>query len=172
MQEAHGAGYSIVVVTWQSATDLRQLLHSVSTWLDPAPEVIVVDNASDDRPDAVLSDWPGPSQFIGLSANIGFGAANNLGVRASERSMVVLLNPDTQLIDASLTALVTEARQLRALVGPRLLFPDGTIQPSASGPPSGVWPWIGALWPGRSHRRQSPRAPSPGGCASGGASSG
>jgi N-acetylglucosaminyl-diphospho-decaprenol L-rhamnosyltransferase len=140
--------YSIVVVTWQSAAELRQLLDSISACLDMAPEVIVVDNASTDRPESVLDEWSGAGRLIGLEANVGFGTAANIGVEASTGETVVLLNPDTRLIDASLSELVRQAGQLGALVGPRLLNTDGTLQPSASGPPAGIWPWIRAIVPG------------------------
>jgi GT2 family glycosyltransferase len=61
---------------------------------------------------------------------------------------VVILNPDTELADASLNRLVAFATARHALAGPRLLNPDGSVQPSASGPPVGAWPWIGAIIPG------------------------
>lgn len=140
--------YSIVVVTWQSAAELRQLLDSITDCLDITPEVIVVDNASTDRPRSVLDEWSGAGRFIGLDGNLGFGTAANIGVEASTGETVVLLNPDTRLIDARLAELVRQAEHLGALVGPRLLNTDRTVQPSASGPPAGVWPWIRAVVPG------------------------
>jgi len=33
------------------------------------------------------------------------------------------------------------------ILGPRLLNPDRSVQPSASGPPVGFWPWAGILLP-------------------------
>jgi GT2 family glycosyltransferase len=84
-----------------------------------------------------------------LEHNLGFGAACNVGVETASGSCVVMLNPDTELLDASLDELAAFALRRGALAGPRLLNPDGSVQPSASGAPVGPWPWIGAILPGR-----------------------
>jgi GT2 family glycosyltransferase len=142
------ASYSILVVTWQCAGFLRGLVDSMNRHLDGAQQLVVVDNASTDDPGAVARDWRGECIFIRLDENVGFGAANNLGVERARGDAVVLLNPDTELVDDSLDALAATALHLNALAGPRVLFPDGSIQPSASGPEVGVWPWIRAVVPG------------------------
>jgi N-acetylglucosaminyl-diphospho-decaprenol L-rhamnosyltransferase len=141
--------YSIVVVTWQSAGHLHALAESMARHLSGAPELVVVDNASSDDPAAAARAWPGERRFIGLERNLGFGAAANRGVEAASGDGVVLLNPDTLVLDAGLDDLVELARRGHALAGPRLLNTDRSTQPSASGPPVGVWPWIGAVVPGR-----------------------
>ena len=139
---------AIVVVTWRSAADLRRLLASIERHLGDGPEVIVVDNASGDDPAAALREWPGSSRFLQLGANLGFGVANNRGVELATSERVVLLNPDTDLVDDSLPALAQLAVRRHALAGPRVLNADGSPQPSASGSPVGAWPWVGALVPG------------------------
>jgi GT2 family glycosyltransferase len=116
--------------------------------LQDDPELLVVDNASTDRVGEALARWRGPSRFIALTENVGFGAASNVGVAEAEGEVTVLLNPDTELLDDGLDRLAATAAELRALVGPRLLNTDGSVQPSASGPPVGAWPWVGALLPG------------------------
>jgi N-acetylglucosaminyl-diphospho-decaprenol L-rhamnosyltransferase len=141
--------YSIVVVTWQSGGHLGALLESMARHLAAAPELVVVDNASTDDPASAAAGWPGERSFIGLERNLGFGAAANRGVAAASREGVVLLNPDTVVLDASLGDLVELALRRHALAGPRLLNTDRSTQPSASGPPVGVWPWVGAMIPGR-----------------------
>jgi GT2 family glycosyltransferase len=140
--------YSIVVVTFQSARHLAALVESMNAHLDDDPELVVVDNASSDGPDQRAREWRGQSRFIGLERNVGFGAAANSGVEAARHEGVVLLNPDTILVDSSLGELVAVALRRGALAGPRLRNADGSPQPSASGPPVGVWPWIGAVVPG------------------------
>ena len=138
---------SLVVVTWRSARDLERLIVSARGRLDDETEVVVVDNASGDDAAEQAAAWR-PSRFIALDRNLGFGAAANRGVEAATGDVVVLLNPDTELVDGSLAALARFALERRALAGPRLLESDGTVQPSASGPPTGVWPWVGAVLPG------------------------
>ena len=107
----------------------------------------MVDNASTDSPAEVAADWKGAHRFIALGENVGFGAASNVGVENATGNATVLLNPDTELLDDGLDRLAAEALRLRGLVGPRVLNPDGSIQPSASGPEVGPWPWVRALVP-------------------------
>jgi N-acetylglucosaminyl-diphospho-decaprenol L-rhamnosyltransferase len=139
---------ALVVVSWESRQDLSRLLDSMLAHLDPAAELIVVDNASSDPPGRELERWPGPTRFERLERNLGFGAACNRGVEHAAAETIVLANPDLELIDGSLSALAQEALRTQGLVGPRLLEPDRSEQPSASGPVVGIWPWVGALWPG------------------------
>ena len=141
--------YSIVVVTWECADYLTALVASMNRWLDGSQELVVVDNASSDDPAAALEAWRGPKAFARLDENRGFGAANNVGVRMASGNTVVLLNPDCELVDASLDDLARAALELGVLVGPRVLNPDGSWQPSASGLPVGFWPWFQVLVPGR-----------------------
>jgi GT2 family glycosyltransferase len=139
--------YSIVVVTWNCAGHLERLVASMNAHLDGSQELIVVDNASTDDPEAALRDWKGAAQFIGLEDNRGFGAGSNVGVRAATHPATVLLNPDTELLDDDLDRLAAAALELDGLVGPRVLNQDRTLQASASGPEVGGWPWVRALVP-------------------------
>ena len=141
--------YSIVVVTWECAGHLRTLVTSMNAHLDGSQELIVVDNASSDAPQAEAEQWKGPGRFVQNGENLGFGAAMNVGVREAGGEATVMLNPDTELLDDGLDRLARAALELGALVGPRVFNPDRSLQPSASGPEIGVWPWVRALVPGR-----------------------
>jgi GT2 family glycosyltransferase len=114
-----------------------------------ALEVVFVDNASSDESARIAEDWDGPSTVVRLSENRGFGAANNVGVRAARYDVVVLLNPDTFLLDDSFVTLARLARQRRALYGPELLHEDGSRQPSAAPLPGGWEVAVDAVVPGR-----------------------
>ena len=116
--------------------------------LDGSQRLVVVDNASEDDPAAAASAWKGPVEFVALERNAGFGAASNVGVGRVGRATCVLLNPDTELLDAGLDRLAAAAAELGGLVGPRVLNGDRSLQASASGPEVGVWPWIRAVAPG------------------------
>ena len=130
----------------------------MNRFLDGEQELLVVDNASSERPRAEAGAWKGPGRLIELERNIGFGAASNVGVAEAAGEATVLLNPDTELLDDGLDRLAAEALELGALVGPRVLNPDGTIQPSASGPEVGAWPWVRALVPAALQPRLDPGA--------------
>ena len=142
------ADFSIVIVTWNSGSDLANLLDSVSEHLPGGPEVVVVDNCSSDGSVAAAENWEGGARVLSMPTNVGFGTANNAGVQACQTDTLVLLNPDTLLVDASLGALADAARRSRALLGPRLLNPDGSWQPSASAPPGGPAETLRLLLPG------------------------
>jgi len=100
--------FSIVVVTWQSADHLAALVDSMNARLGEDPELVVVDNASDDDPEAAARRWRGPVRFSRLEANEGFGAAANAGVAEATGEAVVLLNPDTELLGGRLAAAPTD----------------------------------------------------------------
>lgn len=134
-------------MTWECAGHLRTLVASMNEHLDGAQELVVVDNASADSPAEAAAGWKGRHRFLGLEANLGFGAASNRGVEEASEPVTVLLNPDTELLDAGLDRLADAAAELGGLVGPRVLNPDRSLQASASGPEVGAWPWVRALLP-------------------------
>jgi len=72
--------------------------------------------------------------------NKGFGAGNNAGMRVASGRYYLLLNPDAWLTEGALERLVAFADEHpeAAVVGPRLLNPDGSLQRSVRGYPS---PW-------------------------------
>ena len=120
----------------------------MNSHLDGSQELVVADNDSGDDPESSARAWKGPLRFQQMGANAGFGVASNAGVELASHPVTVLLNPDTELIDAGLDRLADVAAELAGLVGPRVLNPDRTVQASASGPEVGLWPWVRALLPG------------------------
>src|SRR3954466_4335607 len=120
--------FSAVVVTHNSAAELRALLDSIERELDEPPETIVGDAASEDE---TVELARGRAEVVALAGNPGFGAASNEGVARATGAVTVLLNPDVTLIDGSLAALAERARTRPALLVPRLLNPDGSVQRSA-----------------------------------------
>jgi GT2 family glycosyltransferase len=144
------APFSIVIVTHDSATELARLLDSVERQLAPRPEVIVVDTQSTDATAAVAS---GRARLVELDSNPGFGAANNAGVAQASSEVTVLLNPDVELLDADLATLAHLAAGRRALLVPRLLNSDGSVQRSAHPAPGRLT----GLLPGLIHPRLLPR---------------
>ena len=139
---------SVVVVTWECAGALAELVETMSR-LAAGAELIVVDNASSDHPGTALAGWTGSSTLIRRADNAGYGVAANEGVAAARHEAIVLLNPDTHLLDDGLPGLARFAVERGVLAGPRVVNPDGSLQASASGAPTGAWPWVGALIPGR-----------------------
>ncbi|HEY1358003.1 MAG TPA: glycosyltransferase family 2 protein [Thermoleophilaceae bacterium] len=145
------ARFSAVVVTHDSAAELRELLDSVERRLDPPPELIVVDTDSSDDTLAVAE---GRAEIVALGENPGFGVASNAGVARAGEGVTVLLNPDVELLDGGLADLAARARSRRALLAPRLLNADGSVQRSAHPLPGRP----GSLLPALVHPRVMPRA--------------
>src|SRR5271170_6913000 len=85
---------AIVVVTHNSALEIRGCLDSLAGLSDV--EVVVVDNNSADNTCARISTRE--IHLIKNPTNIGFAAAVNQGVRATNAEFVLLLNPDAQLL--------------------------------------------------------------------------
>ena len=121
---------SIVIVSYNAAADLERCLASLHS---PPPavsfEVIVVDNASTDGSLERIKRWP-HVRVIESGANRGFAAANNIGIRASTGSLLLLLNSDTIV---SPGAIDTLARAIWghpdvAIVGPRLVDGEGRAE--------------------------------------------
>jgi GT2 family glycosyltransferase len=95
--------------------------------------VAVCDNGSTDgSADMVASRFPG-TRLIRQRGNLGFARANNVLAASSTADYLLLLNPDTVLTEDVITplhrVLLTDRRIV--VVGPRLVFPDGRLQPSS-----------------------------------------
>jgi len=128
-------GTGIVVVLHDSAEDLRRLLGSLAAVV-PAPQVVVVDAGSRDDGPQLARDW---GAEVVEAGDVGFGAANNIGVERVTASVTVLLNPDVVVGDPkAIEKLTRHARRDDALHVPRLLNPDGSVQRSAHPVPGRV----------------------------------
>ena len=101
-------------------------------------EVTVVDNASSDGSVAALRAADETVHVVETGTNLGYGAGANRGIDFSGCELVLVSNPDVAVHRGALDALVAvlEADPALAIVGPRILEPDGTRYPSARRFPS------------------------------------
>jgi N-acetylglucosaminyl-diphospho-decaprenol L-rhamnosyltransferase len=122
--------FTVVVVLHDSAAELAVLLRSIDAHMPERPQLVVVDTGAADGGSAQATAWG--AQVVERRDNPGFGAACNVGLEHACHGVTVLLNPDCELIDGSLTALaaITSAYP-SALHAPRLLNADGSVQRSA-----------------------------------------
>lgn len=111
-------------------------------------ETIVVDNnSSDGSAAAIAAEFPAVI-IIENSANRGFGAANNQGMRAAAGQFFLLINSDAFPKPGAISAMLQLLRNRPdvALVGPRLLNADGSLQRSCFRFPSPRQAWLENLW--------------------------
>ncbi|HWC73715.1 MAG TPA: glycosyltransferase family 2 protein [Gemmatimonadales bacterium] len=95
----------IIIINWNSGTQLRRCLDSVASAEVRGlalGRVVVVDNASSDHSADGLEDLPLPLVCIRNATNRGFAAACNQGAAGSWASHLLFLNPDTVLASDSL----------------------------------------------------------------------
>jgi GT2 family glycosyltransferase len=142
---------TLLVVLPDSEPDLEVLLRSIERHLPTAPQLVVVDSGSSDG-GAALAERHG-ARVVRMPGNPGFGAANVVGLEHVRTPVTVLLNPDVELLDAGLSRLAELAAARDALVVPRLLNPDGSVQRSAHPEPGTAR----ALLPALVHPRLLPR---------------
>jgi GT2 family glycosyltransferase len=130
---------SVILVSWNTCDELRACLESVEAGVGGiSAEVVVVDNASTDgSPDMVEDRFP-DARLIRNSANLGFAAGCNAGLEAATGRYILLLNPDTIVLDDVLAATVRylDEHPDVATMGCRVLNVDRSLQPSCFRDPS------------------------------------
>ncbi|HEX9994755.1 MAG TPA: glycosyltransferase [Acidimicrobiales bacterium] len=126
-----------LVVTYRAGEALHECLASLRR--AGAGQVLVADNGDDGAGDAVLARFPEVA-YRAFPDNPGYGEAANRLLAECTAPYALVLNADTAVQPGALEAL---ARHLddhprAAVVGPRLVHPDGALQPSCYPDPS---PW-------------------------------
>ncbi len=101
--------------------------------------MVVVDNASGDgTAEMVEQEFPGV-RLIANESNLGFAAGNNQAIEATRAPFVLLLNPDTEVQEGALAALLQVFEEARVgAAAPQLVLPDGRVQRSCRGFPEPV----------------------------------
>ena len=122
---------TIVIVTYNSRHEIDVALGALR---EPRPciehEILVVDNASvDGTASHVRATWP-DVRVIDAGGNLGFAAANNIGIRHSASEIVLLLNPDTRATGDVVDRIVSylDARPDASVVGPRIVDTEGRAE--------------------------------------------
>lgn len=124
---------SIVIVNWNTCEFLRNCLASIYKGRGVSGfEVIVVDNASSDGSATMIKTEFPQVMLIENSSNSGFAAANNQGVALASGLYVLLLNPDTIILDDAIATAVSfvGAHPEAAVIGCRVMNVDRTLQPT------------------------------------------
>ena len=104
-------------------------------------EVIVVDNASaDGSAEAIAESFP-QVQLIRSDLNLGFAKANNLAANHAKGRYLLLLNPDTVVLDGAVDRLLgfAASRAEAGIWGGRTLFADGSLNPTSCWGSMSLW---------------------------------
>jgi GT2 family glycosyltransferase len=90
---------SVIIVNWNTRALLADCLRSIRAQTRARHEILVIDNGSTDGSSAmVAADFP-DVLLIANRDNRGFASANNQGLAVARGENLLLLNPDTVILD-------------------------------------------------------------------------
>ena len=137
---------SVVIVSYNVRNYLEQCLQSVQRALEGIEgEVFVVDNHSDDDSVVTIREKYPWVRLIENQENLGFSKANNQAIRQSQADYVLLLNPDTVVVEDTLRGVLTfmDEHPKAGGAGVMMCYEDGSRAPeSRRALPT---PWVAAL---------------------------
>jgi N-acetylglucosaminyl-diphospho-decaprenol L-rhamnosyltransferase len=139
IQNAH---VSVLIVSYNTKDMTLACIESVRKFAGRTEqEIIVVDNASiDGSADAIEKNFP-DIRLLRSTVNLGFAGANNLAAQHASAPFILLLNPDTLVLDNGIERLLSFA-QLHpeaGIWGGRTFFADMSLNPSS------IWRFM-SLW--------------------------
>jgi GT2 family glycosyltransferase len=120
---------SILIVSYNTREMTLDCLRSVVAETLQPFELIVVDNASTDgSAEAIAREFPDIRLFI-EEENLGFALANNRAAEQAHGEFLLLLNPDTVILDGAIDkVLAFAARKPEAKIwGGRTYYGDGSL---------------------------------------------
>ncbi|MBI5729334.1 MAG: glycosyltransferase family 2 protein [Candidatus Magasanikbacteria bacterium] len=126
---------AVVIVNYKMKADIERCLASLFADLVSDPlsvKVVVVDNASGDDIKEFLQEKFPSVACLRQETNSGFGAAQNVGLRSVEAKYYFALNPDTYFFPGRRLVRrlfdYMEAHPKIGVLGPKIVYPDGTLQ--------------------------------------------
>ena len=132
---------SIIVVSYNTSEMTCTCLQSVVAETTVPYELIVVDNASSDG-SAVAIKVEFPDILLMAEAeNHGFAVANNIATKRAKGDYILLLNPDTIVLNGAIDRLLAFAhrRPEAKIWGGRTLFGDHSLNPSSCWRRMSLW---------------------------------
>jgi len=136
---------SIIIVNYKSKGKLINCLRSLaaSNFGNLEYEIIVVENNSGDHLEDIAAVCP-KTRLIISPENLGMGGGNNLGIKNSFGSYLLIANPDLVFKSDAVKHLYDyiSTHAEAAIVGPKLINPDGTLQYSCAHFPSFFLPLL------------------------------
>lgn len=134
---------SVVIPSWNTKELTRVCLEFLDRADKPSTEVIVVENGSEDGSREMLEAWPG-LRLVVNEQNEGFARGCNQGMELARGQYVFLLNTDTEVAPDAIRLMLDFLEENReyGAVAPKLVHPDGRVQPTVQAFPTcktAVW---------------------------------
>lgn len=134
---------SIIIVSYNTCEMTLNCLRSVfDQTRENHFEVIVLDNASSDgSADAIEREFRDRIRFMRSADNVGFARANNEAAKDAHGDYLLLLNPDTVVLNGAIDHLIAYARTRpgAGIWGGRTLFGDGSLNPTSCWARQTLW---------------------------------
>jgi len=139
---------SIIIVNYNTKELLKKCLFSIVTKQQGnkvtkqqssniTMEIIIVDNGSEEKIKNQISKFKNKYQnfkikLIENKENLGFSKANNQAIQQAQGEYILLLNPDTEVIENGVEQLLSfmKANKKADIAGGKLFNRDKTVQPS------------------------------------------
>lgn len=126
---------TLIIVNYNSSKNTNKLLLSIKKKLQKLiDQIIIVDNNSRDIKDLDLKDQN--IKLIKNKKNFGFAKAVNQGINLSKSEIILLLNPDTTIIDDSLLKtyqLISQDKQI-GVAGGKIKYKNKKIYSASTNP--------------------------------------
>lgn len=132
---------SIIVVSFNTRDMTLECLRSLRNETRVPHEVIVVDNTSTDgSAEAIAKEFP-EYTLLAETENHGFAKANNIAAEHATGDYLLLLNPDTIVLDGAIDKLLAfaEAQPKARIWGGRTLYGDRSLNPTSCWRKLTVW---------------------------------
>lgn len=147
-----GPKLSIIVVSYNTKAMTLDCLRSVEAETKTPHEVIVLDNVSPDGSAAAIAGAFPPEthpdvRLIASAENHGFAKGNNIAARAARGEYLLLLNPDTLILDGAIDKLMAFAERTpdAGIWGGRTVTGEGVLDPACAFDDQTFWSIISRL---------------------------
>ncbi|WP_172300501.1 glycosyltransferase family 2 protein [Pseudoruegeria sp. HB172150] len=123
---------SIIIISYNTWEMTLECLESVARETTVPHEVIVLDNASSDGSAKAIAEKFPDVKLMPETANHGFAKGNNVAIEHARGKYVLLLNPDTVVLDSAIDKLLQFAqdRPDAKIWGGRTLYGDRSLNPT------------------------------------------
>lgn len=128
------ADVAIIIVTYNSEGQIEACLRSVlEQRRHVTQQIIVLDNSLNDRTANLVREKFPQVELIVPGRNLGFGAGCNAAAARADAHYILLLNPDTAVLEHGVDVVVDFARAhpRYGLYGGRAFRPDGSLERSS-----------------------------------------